>query len=129
MLPKIYPLLVADAAVAALVGTRIYRHGTAPQGVVAPYITWFVVSGIPENELSDLPRIDRYQVQIDCWSSNTGAGDAQVEEVAQAVRDALEPHAHMVAIVANGQDFETQRLRLGLSFDFWTARPALSSGP
>lgn len=129
MLPQVFSILSGDTSVAALVGTRIYRHGNAPQGVTAPYITWFVVSGIPENELSDLPRIDRYQVQVDCWSSNTGGGDTQIEALAEAVRDAIEPHAHMVAVVANGIDYETQRLRLGMSFDFWTPRPAQSSGP
>lgn len=122
MLPPVYALLTADAPTTALVGTRIYRHGSAPQNVVAPYITWSLVSGTPENELSALPRVDRLEVQVDCWSNNTGTGDAQVEALATAVRDALEPYAHMTAIVANEQDFETRRYRLGLQFTFWQKR-------
>ena len=124
MLPPVYALLTADAPTTALVGTRIYRHGTAPQNVVAPYVTWFLVSGTPENELTALPRVDRLEVQVDCWSNNTGTGDAQVEALATAVRDALEPVAHMTGIIANEQDFETRRYRLGLQFTFWLKRNA-----
>jgi uncharacterized protein (DUF3820 family) len=49
MLPNIYAILRANATVLSTVGTRIYRHGAAPQDVVKPYITWFVISGIPES--------------------------------------------------------------------------------
>ena len=127
MLPPVYALLTADATVTTLVGTRIYRHGTAPQNVQAPYVTWFLVSGVPENELSSLPRVDRMEVQIDCWSNNTGTGDAQVEALATAVRDALEPTVHMTGVIANEQDFETRRYRLGMQFTFWVKRPEASS--
>lgn len=122
MLPSVYAILTADAAVSALVGTRIYRHGEAPQKVAGPYVTWFLVSGTPENELSARPRVDRLEVQVDCWSANTGGGDAGVEALAVAVRDALEPVAHMTGIIANEQDFETRRYRLGMQFTFWLSR-------
>ncbi len=127
MLPPVYQALKNDAAVAALVGTRIYRHGAAPQNVVAPYVTWFVVAGTPENALGERPRIDNYQVQVDCWSNNTGSGDAQIEQLAEAVRDAMERVADMTGVAVNGKDPETQRYRLGMTFTFWTHRPALSS--
>lgn len=130
MLPAVFPIIKAASAVTALIGTnptRCYRHGFAPQGVEAPYLTWYVVSGVPENELSDLPRVDNYTVQIDCWSDNTGTGAAQVEALATAVRDAIEPVAHMTGVAVNGIDFETQRFRLGLTFTFWTPRPEASS--
>ena len=127
MLPRVFPLLTASAAVTALVGTRIYRHGAAPDNVVAPYVTWFVVVGTPENSISETPRIDRYSVQVDCWSNNTGTGATQVETLAEAVRDALEPSAHMTGVVVNERDFDTQRYRLGLQFDFWTHRTSQPS--
>ena len=122
MLPLVFPLLRNAAAVAAIVGARIYRHGTAPQNVVAPYVTWFIVAGAPENALDEVPRIDRNTVQVDCWSDNSGTGSAGVEALAKAVRDAIEPTNHMAAIVADGRDFETQRYRIGMQFDFWTDR-------
>lgn len=127
MLPSVYPLLTAAPAVTALVGNRIYRHGAAPQTVTAPYITWYVVSGVPENTLDDVPRIDNYSVQVDCWSNNTGTGDAQIEELAEAVRDAIEPTAYMTAVSIDERDFETQRYRMGMTFTFWHHRPEASS--
>lgn len=130
MLPAVFPIIKEASAVTALIGTnpvRCYRHGFAPQGVAAPYLTWYVVSGTPENDLSDLPRVDSYSVQIDCWSNNTGTGAAQVEQLAEAVRDAIEPHAYMTALAVNGIDFETQRFRIGMTFNFWTHRPDRST--
>lgn len=129
MLPQVFPLLSASTAVKALIGSnpvRAYRHGSAPQAVVAPYVTWFVVTGNPENTLEDLPRVDRYEVQLDCWSENTGTGAIQVETLAQAVRDALEPYAYMTAVVADTRDQETQRYRVALQFTFWHDRPVES---
>lgn len=121
MLPLIYQKL-QDSDVAALVDTRIYRHGEAPEAVVAPYVTWFVVSSAPANCLEGTPPIDEYAVQVDCWSANDGAGDTGVETLAQAVRDALEATMHMNAIVANGKDPETKRYRIGMTFTAWHHR-------
>lgn len=123
MLPEVFPILSSASAVTDLVGTapsRIYRHGSAPQNVQAPYITWFVASGAPENNLDSLPPIDRYTIQIDCWSASNGSN--QVEQMAIAVRDAMEPHAHMTGIPVNTKDFETQKYRIGMLFDFWRPR-------
>src|SRR5690606_16872207 len=118
MLPNVTQTLRASNAVRSLVGTRIYRHGDAEQDVQRPYVTWFVVYGDPENNMDGLPPIDRYSVQIDCWS----ATDAGVETLAQAVRDAVEPTQHMVSIAADGRDPETQSYRIGLVFDWWHGR-------
>lgn len=125
MLPVILPLLSADPEVTAIIGSnpvRFYPHGRADQNTPAPYATWFVVSGIPENQLDEVPRVDRFSVQIDCWSDNTGDGAAEVKELATAIRDALEPHAHMTAIAVDGVDPDTKRNRLGLQFTFWEPR-------
>lgn len=129
MLPVIFPLISADANVTALIGTdpvRFYRHGKAPQNVVAPYCTWFVVSGLPENSLDEVPRVDRFSVQIDCWSNNSGTGDEEVETLAKAIRDAIEPHAHMTGVVVDGVDPDTKRNRIGLQFTIWESREIIS---
>lgn len=126
MLPAVFPLLSASNAVKAIIGSspvRAYRHGDAPQNAVAPYVTWFVVSGLPENSLSDLPPVDHYDVQIDCWSDSSGVGSTTVETLAQAVRDAIEPRYHMTSVLSDGKDFETQRYRIGMSFSLFTHRP------
>lgn len=129
MLPVIFPWIADDPAVTALIGSdpvRFYRHGKAPQNVQAPYVTWFLVSGLPENQLDGVPPIDRFSVQIDCWSNNTGDGDEEVVELAKAIRDAIEPHAHMTGIPIDSQDPDTQRYRMGMTFTVWQDRDETS---
>jgi len=94
MLPPLYALLLASAPVAAIVSTRIYPHGDAPQGVAQPYVTWQMVSGVPEISLSDLPDIDRCTLQINCWHP-TSAG---VISLATAVRAAVESTGHVTGV-------------------------------
>lgn len=118
MLPLVFPLLANDSEVSGFVDRRIYRHGDAPQGVTRPYITWFAVTGTPANSLEETPRADDYRVQVDCWSDD----DTEVEQLATAVRNAIEPHAHMVSVHADERDRETQRYRMGMTFTFWTDR-------
>jgi hypothetical protein len=123
MLPPIYNLLRASGAVVALVGDRIFRHGSAPKGVREPYLTWFQVTGTPENTLSETPTIDRSSIQIDIWCGGA-TGDRQCETVCEAVRDALEPHAHMISTPIDQRDPETRLWRIAAEFDFFVPRPA-----
>lgn len=121
MLPPVFQTLKASSAVKAIVGTnppRIYRHGSAPQDTTKPYITWFVVSGLPENNLSDLPPVDAITVQVDCWHPT----DAGIESMAEAVRDAIEPYAHMTGMPVNLREPETKLYRIALEFDWWLSR-------
>lgn len=118
MLPPIYDILSGDAAVADIVAARIYPHGEAPQDTAAPYVTWFLVTGVPENGVSDAPDIDRCVVQIDCWH-RTSYG---IVALAAAVRDAIQPHAHITGILANGRDDETGLYRIALQTDYWLDR-------
>lgn len=118
MLPPIYPTLAAHTVVAGQVGDRIYPHAEAPQDVEAPYITWFLAGGTPENTLSEAPLVDRLTVQIDCWHP-TSAG---VVLLALAVRDAIEPHAHITGYPINTRDTETKLYRMGLQLDWWLSR-------
>jgi hypothetical protein len=118
MLPPITATLSAAPAVAALVADRIYRHGAAPQAVAAPYITWFMVDAVPENNLSDAPGVDRCPVQIDCWHTT----DAGVVALATAARNAIEPHAHITGVPVNLREPETKLYRIGLQLDWWLLR-------
>lgn len=43
-------------------------------------------------------------------------------DLAKAVRDAIEPYAHMVAIPFNSRDTETRLYRMTLQFDWWHHR-------
>lgn len=120
MLPLVFPLLSAAAPVTALIGTnpvRAYRHGTAPQGVAAPYVTWSSPGGAPENTFQGAVS-DVFRVQLDCWSDD----DTQVVTLASAVRAAIEPSAHLVGYVADERDPDTKRFRISFDFDFITTR-------
>ena len=118
MLPPIYPTLAAWPAVAAIVGSRVYPHADAPQDVTAPYVTWFLAGGAPEITLSEPPPVDRMTVQIDCWH-NTSAG---VIALAESVRAAIEPHAHVTGYPINARDAETKLYRFGLQLDWLLPR-------
>ncbi len=121
MLPPLFTTLKASADVKAIVGTnppRIYRHGEAPQDVSRPYVTWQLVGDAPENQLSGLPPTDRSTPQVDCWHQT----DAGVELLARAVRDAIEPYAHMTGIVINLREPETRLYRIGMQFDWFVDR-------
>lgn len=121
MLPAVYKLLHDQSAVRDLVGTRIYRHGDAPQqGAMLPYVTWQLISSIPENLVSgDTPPIDAMSVQVNCWSDD----DEEVEELGGAVRAAIETAHHVTEGPTNGRDTETLRFRMTLIFTFWNFRP------
>jgi hypothetical protein len=119
--PPIFQILKSSQAIKDIVGTnppRIYRHSNAPQLADRPYITWTIVSVNPENTLSELPVIDMFATQIDCWHQT----DAGVELLAREVRDAMEPHCHMVGVVADLHEEDTRLFRIGLQFDFFLNR-------
>jgi hypothetical protein len=124
MLPPIFQTLKASTDVKAIVGTnppRIYRFGDAPQvapgSTPQPYVTWFLVAGVPENNLSDPPPVDRDTVQIDCWHSR----DADCVLLALAVRAAMEQVCYMTGVIINLRDPETKLYRIGMEFDVFNA--------
>lgn len=126
MLPPIFGLLNAAAPVTAIVGkatqttaARIYRPGSVPAGLVQPYVVWSIISGVPENNLSDLPPSDRVTLQVDCYSPSEGG----IVALATAVRNAIEPAAHMTGIPVDMRETEEPKLfRIALQFDYHLAR-------
>jgi len=118
MLPPIFQTLKNNAEVFAIVGNGIYPHGDAPQGAQRPYVTWHIVSAVPQNELSDVPNIDNISIQVDCWHISSEG----MLNLTKAVRNAIEPFAHMIAIPINERDFETKLYRITLQFDWWLDR-------
>jgi len=121
MLPPVFTTLRASSAVTNIVGSnppRVYRHGRAPQDATRPYVTWFVVSAPPENQLSGTPPVDRVSIQVDCWNTD----DAEVEALAKAVRDAIEPLAHMTAVLLDDFEAETKLYRIAMQFDWFIDR-------
>ncbi len=122
MLPPIYTTLQASETVRGLLGARprVYRMGEAPQDGDKPYSTWLVISGVPENTLSETPGIDRNSVQIDVWAK----ADADCEAIATAVRDQMETVTHMTAWRVSPREETTRLYRISLDFDWFLARDA-----
>lgn len=120
MFPKILPLLKASSAVTAIIGNppRGYPHGEAPQDTTKPYVVWQGVALAPENTLSETPAVDRMPIQLTCWATTS----AVAAELAKAVRDAIEPTAHMVGMPIDYRETETRLFGIGLQFDFWVSR-------
>lgn len=120
MLPPIFTWLKASNAVKAIIGTtpRAFRHGDAPQDTTQPYVTWQLVTGVPDNVLNTVPPSDRYTVQVDCWHQT----DKGVEDLAKAVRNAIEPYAHMTGMPVNEREKETKLYRIALQFDVLQSR-------
>jgi len=126
MLPNLFPLLAAAPAVTAIIGSnpvRFYRHGAAPQNVIAPYVTHRSVSMPPINDMSGPPRADEARVQLSCWSDNTGTGSSGVETLASAVRDAIEPRWYVQDVRDMGRDPETMRYRIDVDVQVFVHRP------
>lgn len=115
-----YPLLSADAGVTAALGDppRAYPFGEAPQGVALPYCAWQLISGTPENYLSERPDMDALRYQFDIYAA-TGA---QARTVASAVAYALELHGHQVSHNPDDRDPDTRAYRVGFDFEFWAPR-------
>jgi len=118
MLPNIYQILRANADVVTAVGTRIYRHGSAPQDVVKPYITWFIASGIPYDNVSAAPCGDKDTIHIDCWSDS----DVGIENLAYSVRSALDSQLISNRIMLNTRETDTKLYRITLEADIVRSR-------
>lgn len=118
MLPNLYSILRQNATILSGVANRIYRHGSAPQNVTRPYITWYVVSGMPELQISGNPCADMDTIQIDVWSED----DQEVETLGYAVRDALDSAKIANRIILNSRENETRLFRIGIEADIIRAR-------
>jgi hypothetical protein len=120
MLP-LFPLLAANTAVTSLLGlnpVRLYPFGQAPENSPRPYATYGVYNGIPENYVTNTPDIDNAGTQIDVWAKDA----ASCMAVFNAIRDCLEPHAHMTSFRYAERDYDTQLYHAVLEFDFWVNR-------
>ncbi|MDI5890600.1 DUF3168 domain-containing protein [Halomonas rhizosphaerae] len=121
MQPPIFPVCAADPAVTAVLGagpTRLWPFGEAPQGVALPYAVWRVITGAPENHLGDPPDIDSWTLQVDVYAA-TGSSATDVTE---ALRDAIEPHAHIVRWGDQDTDPATGNKHIGFDVSWYVSR-------
>lgn len=118
MFPPVYATLRANATVLSTVADRISRHGDIEQDATRPYITWFIVSDQPHDEISGPPCSDFITTQIDCWHQT----DAGIASLAEAVRDALDAAGVHNRVRINGREPDTRLYRVGIEADFITQR-------
>lgn len=123
MKPSIFPLLSADPAVRATLGTspvRVFPFGQAPENVQDPYCVW-QFTGTPENYINNQrPHVDSHAVQFDIY----GVSAASVESAGNAIQDAIEgfKHATISSFGATTRDAATGRYRYTLHADWWQTR-------
>jgi hypothetical protein len=111
------PLILSqDSGISGIVGERIYEYGMAPKGTPKPYITWFIITGQPNNNLSDPPPDDNYVIQVDIWSSSSNV------ELRNLVRDAIERHSYITSWGGHDRDDKTQDYRVTLTCDWFVNR-------
>lgn len=121
MTPPTFPICSSDPGVAAVLGAgldcRLYPFGESEPGMKS-YATWQHVGGTPENYIDRAPDIDRFALQIDCWAPDNDT----VLSIAAALRDAIEPHAHITRWGGTSRDSETRRYRFSFDVDWHVQR-------
>jgi len=125
MYPPIFEVVSADSDVQTNLGvspTRFYPFGEAPTGVDKPYAVWQFVTGIPENYINEIPDTDTMSIQVDVFADTA----LQVRDVAQALRDAVEPHAHVVSWRGESRDPDTRNYRISFDVDWIVSRETYS---
>lgn len=125
MLWPVYELLMADAVTVAIVSDRVYED-VAPQETQAvdsatgrePYVVWQTIGGGMQNYLSERPGIDNARVQLDCYAETKTV----VRNLAVAVRDAIELHAHQIGQPRTEYIHAVKLFRVSMDFSFWVNR-------
>ena len=121
MIPPVFSILNASSAVKALLGTsplRVFPWGEAPQTTKKPYATYIVYNGQPENTHGESPEMDALSTQVDVWAESVSS----CASVAEAIRDELEPYAHMTNFSSAAPEEETGLFRQRMDFDFFETR-------
>jgi len=108
------------AAVKIIFGNspRIAPHGVADQNTETPYAVFQMVNGAPENFLKARPDADSYTLQIDVYAKTP----QRAADGAQAIRDAIEPHAYVVAWRGQFKDPDTSLFRYSFDIDWIVQR-------
>lgn len=121
MFPPIFPVCRASPEVTALLGSdpmRLWPFGEGEQGGERPYAVWQIISGAPENYLTNTPDTDRFGVQVDVYAREVD--DAR--EVARAIRNAIEPHAHIMAWRGESREPDTRLYRISFDVSWFVQR-------
>lgn len=117
MIAPIFAVCAASQAVNSLIGgdtLRLYPFGLQDDNVIYPYAVWQNITGSPENYLAQRPDADFFTLQVDAYADTVD----EVIAVATALRDAIEPHAHITRWGGQERDPETKRYRYSFDVDW-----------
>ncbi|WP_394243898.1 DUF3168 domain-containing protein [Halopseudomonas laoshanensis] len=121
MYAPIFAVVSQAPAAAALLGNnpvRFWPFGEAEEDAVLPYAVWQPVGGGPENYIDSLPDADSHTLQVDVYA----ASEASARAVARALRDAIEPHAHIVSWRGESREQDTRLYRFSFDVDWLVPR-------
>lgn len=121
MIPPIVDLAKENPALVALLGAnpfRFYAFGDAGDGPVYPYVTYQVVSGLPDNYLAGRPDSDSWVLQVDCWAKS----ESEVVSIAAGIRDAVELDSYITNWGGSNRDPVTRNYRFNFTVEFITDR-------
>lgn len=121
MYAPVFATCSASPAVKALIGSapvRLYPFGMAPQAVTLPYVVWQTITGRPENYINQVPDCDKFSIQVDAY----GITESSVRSVAKALRDAIEPVAHITSWRGESTDPDTLHKRFSFDVDWFVKR-------
>ncbi|MCX4186772.1 DUF3168 domain-containing protein [Methylophaga sp. OBS4] len=117
MTPPVFQTCMASTAVTDIIGDRLYQD-EAEQGVNAPFVVWQMIGGTPENYINQLPDLDSYNIQFDCYAKD----QYTVETLAKSLRDAVEPAANIVAWRGTGREQGTRLYRYSFDVEWMVPR-------
>jgi uncharacterized protein DUF3168 len=122
MTPAVFGIIAASAECTAIIGSppqmRFYSFSEAPQTPQRPYAVWQMITSVPANYLGRLPDTDDARVQVDVYADQQSTAN----QLAVAIRDAIEPHAHMVNASDRARDPTTRAYGYLMEFEFFTPR-------
>lgn len=102
---------------------RFWAWGLSPQPPVYPYAVWRYSFGAPENYLTNTPDIDSQTLQINVYAADVpGQRAEKARQIAEALRDAIEPEAHITAWRGESRDPDTKSFVFSFDVDLWTPR-------
>lgn len=116
MYPPIFSICNSDSSVIGIFGdpVRLYANGQAPHGVTAPYATYQIISGSPENYIAGRPDADSFSMQIDVYAANGQLS----QDGAEAIRDAIELYSYVTNWRGESKEDETRLYRYSFDVDW-----------
>lgn len=118
---QLFTILNSNATVKSYLGNnplRVFPYGLAPKNVTRPYAVYVVTNALPENYLDKVPDVDAISVQINIYANT----EQSLTNCFTSVRNALEPHAHMINFATPDTDVEDGLFSCRMEFDFWDNR-------